>query len=258
MSSPSQPPFRRFLFPDETASVVPAAFAAAPVAASTLTKTAVDTERLWWESLSDQQPVALYQPQHYEPRYPYPLLVLFHERGRDERQWMAAMGTLSRRNYVAVGLRGPRRVRSTDEVPGYDWPAEMQEHDEAYAFAAIERAMRRCHVHSERIFLAGIGAGAATAFRLGLQFPDRFGGVVALSGSLATVRLPAGGRRGVRSLPVFLGHSPAGAVEAEETHRLLYAAGNDVHRVQYAVDQPLHQTPLRDLNRWLMDRIQGQ
>ena len=40
------------------------------------------------------------------------------------------------------------------------------------------------HVHSERIYLAGLAEGADAAYRLGLTFPDRLGGLISLNGCL--------------------------------------------------------------------------
>ena len=64
-----------------------------------------DSESLWRSSTA-------FVPKHYEPRYAYPLLVLFHGRGGDEQQLLRIMPQLSNRNYVAVALRGPERTRA--------------------------------------------------------------------------------------------------------------------------------------------------
>ena len=53
---------------------------------------------------------------------------------------------------------------------------------EEAVFAAILQTRRLLHVHSERIFLVGCGEGAAVAYWLGLSFPERFAGVVAING----------------------------------------------------------------------------
>src|SRR5260370_723019 len=77
---------------------------------------------------------------------------------------------------------------------------------------AIEDPRRRFHVHSERIYLAGFREGAALAYRLGLLYPERFGGVVSLNGSMPRhggplLRLPE-----VRQLPVLIGHGIAHSI----------------------------------------------
>src|SRR5947208_3345161 len=49
---------------------------------------------------------------------------------------------------------------------------------------AVEQTRRAFHVHSERVYLAGVAEGAAVAYRLGLTMPDRIAGVVALNGRM--------------------------------------------------------------------------
>lgn len=48
-----------------------------------------------------------YLPDEYEPKYPYPLLVMFHPHGGCEGSVLDLMPRLSRRNFVGVSIRGP-------------------------------------------------------------------------------------------------------------------------------------------------------
>ena len=59
-------------------------------------------------------------PQRYEPNYAYPLLVLFHGRGGDEDQLIRALPSVSWRNYVGLGLRGPESLQR-EGVPTGLW-----------------------------------------------------------------------------------------------------------------------------------------
>src|SRR5712692_5642785 len=125
-------------------------------------------------------PVRTFLPTGYEPRYAYPLLVFFHGHGGSEEQVLRLAPRLSRRNYICIGLRGPELlgVRADGRL-GYAW-GSGDRHDtlvEDYVLRAVEQTRRNYHVHSERIFLAGFCEGATLAYRLGLQFPERFGGV---------------------------------------------------------------------------------
>src|SRR2546429_8296479 len=52
-------------------------------------------------------PVRTFLPTGYEPHYPYPLLVFLHGHGGSEEQVMRLAPRVSRRNFIAVGLRGP-------------------------------------------------------------------------------------------------------------------------------------------------------
>src|SRR5262245_26955492 len=163
---------------------------------------------------SDRDPLigrrtVAYVPRHYEPRYAYPLLVLFHGRGGDENQLLRIMPRLSNRNYVAVGLRGPEPTRvRRDGTAGYAWAQTlrgagggegiatihrpvMPQLSEAscdfladYVADAVGEVQGRLNIHSRRIFLVGYGEGAAAAYRLGLGMPEKFAGIVAVNGWL--------------------------------------------------------------------------
>src|SRR5262245_27871047 len=148
-----------------------------------------------------------YVPRHYEPKYAYPLLVLFHGRGGDENQLLRIMPRLSNRNYVAVGLRGPQATRARrDGTVGYAWAQTARgastgegvatlhrpvlpplseascDYLAEYVAEAIEEVRGRLNIHARRIFLVGYGEGAAAAYRLGLGMPERFAGIVAVNG----------------------------------------------------------------------------
>ena len=171
-------------------------------------------------------------PRQYEPNYAYPLLVLLHGRGGDEEQLVRAMPALSWRNYVGLGLRGPELVTKRDRLVGFGWGGEFEQPERRRArrkpailggrdrargsctipspkastawkqavFTAILQTRRLLHVHSERIFLVGCGEGAAVAYWLGLTFPERFAGVVAINGWLPVGLRPLGRRQGVSRL----------------------------------------------------------
>jgi predicted esterase len=61
-------------------------------------------------------------------------------------------------------------------------------------------------------------------------------------------------------LQVFIGHGVANSVTpmsmAREDHKLLYSAGLDVSFNSYATNHRIHENMLRDVNRWVIDRIQ--
>src|SRR5438034_566937 len=165
--------------------------------------------------LKDEAEFCWFLPAGYEPNYAYPLLVLFHGHGGNEEQILKLAPRLSRRNYLCIGLRGTQLAgQRPDGEPGYTWGTDGQcdAITEDYIFRAIQQTRRNYHVHSERIYLAGICEGATLAYRLGLSFPDRFAGVISLNGSLPPrgslfLRLPD-----VRQLRAFIGHGIANSV----------------------------------------------
>src|SRR5262245_61296098 len=111
-------------------------------------------------------PVRTFLPTGYEPRYPYPLLVLFHGRGGNEEQILRLAPRLSRRNFICIGLRGPQSLGDrSDGRPGFGWGADCSPDAEVAdsVLRAVGQTRRRYHVHSERIYLAGICVGTSLA-----------------------------------------------------------------------------------------------
>jgi phospholipase/carboxylesterase len=227
---------------------------------------------------------ARFVPQRYEPNYAYPLLVLFHGRGADEGQLIRAVPTMSWRNYVALALRGPETIRRNGEVVGFGWgpdfarrsrrasvlpaaeivrralpgePLDLADAVEDGTFAAIRQLRGALHVHSERIFLVGVGEGAAVAYRLGLAYPERFAGVIALNGWLpGPATRPLARLRACRELRVLVVHGEwNGRAPIDRARRdvaLLRSAGLRVAFQSYPCANRLTAPMLSDVDTWLI------
>jgi phospholipase/carboxylesterase len=215
----------------------------------------------------DNLPVRTFLPIGYEPNYPYPLLVFLHGHGGNEERVLKLAPRMSRRNYVAISLRGPHLVqRPNRDRPGFGWAADGDADGmiEDYVINAIEQTRRDYHVHSERIYLAGVCEGASIAYRLGLTFPEKLAGVIALNGNMPMpgqnrplFRLPE-----LRQLRVMIAHGSANSKVpvglARRDYQALYAAGLDVRMKTYPTTHRLHPDMLRDVNRWVMRQVAGE
>ncbi|QDV32979.1 alpha/beta hydrolase [Tautonia plasticadhaerens] len=232
---------------------------------------------------------ATFVPHRYEPNYAYPLLVLLHGRGGDEQQLVDAMPTMSWRNYVGLGLRGPEPLTRGGQPSGFDWgpmfrhprrrpgpqwdevdPAEVVSRVLTYGladpydaiedalFSAVRRTRRALHVHSERIFLVGIGEGAALAYRIGLSNPDRFAGVVALNGWIPRGFRPLRRWEDCRSLRVLalqsLWNARSPIEDARKDVALLRNAGIRVTSRAYESARSITPAMLSDVDSWLIDQ----
>jgi phospholipase/carboxylesterase len=187
-----------------------------------------------------------------------------HGHGGNEEQILRLAPRVSRRNFVSIGLRGPVCLGPNRKGSlGFSWgDASHLSSIEDYLLQAIQQTRLHYHIHSERIFLAGFAEGATLAYRMGLMFPDKINGVIALNGHMPRedrplLRLPA-----ARSLQVFIGHGIANSVVptsmVRTDHRLLYAAGMDVEMHSYATNHRLHADMLRDVNRWIIRRCTNE
>src|SRR5947209_6210722 len=158
-------------------------------------------------------PVRTFLPTGYEPRYPYPLLVLFHGHGGSEEQVLRLAPRLSRRNFICISLRGPQPLGEHNGRPRFAWGSSGQFDSlvEDYVLHAVEQTRRSYHVHSERIYLTGVCEGAHLAYRLGLLYPEKFGGIIALNGAMPRRGGPLFRLPEIRQLGVFMGHGIANA-----------------------------------------------
>jgi phospholipase/carboxylesterase len=201
----------------------------------------------------------MFLPSDYQPKYAYPLVVLLHAGGSDEDSAARPVPQLSRRNYIVACPRGPVALGSSHTGrPAFGWRTDSRDD---HLIEVVAHARREYHVHSERVYLVGIGEGAAVALRLGLALADCVAGVVALNGRMpepATrpllVRLKA-----VRGLRVFVGHGASNPVvpvaTVRKTARLLSTAGADVRFATYPTTHRVSGDMLRDVNRWIMSAV---
>jgi phospholipase/carboxylesterase len=213
----------------------------------------------------DRRPIRTFLPTGYEPNYAYPLLVFFHGHGGDEQQVLRLAPRLSRRNYICIGLQGPEAIGPNgDGRVGYSWGQDGAQDAtvEEYVLRAVEQTRRCYHVHSERVYLAGFCEGATLAYRLGLAFPERFAGILSLNGSMPRRGCPLLRLPDLRGLRVFIGHGIANAVVpltlARRDHLLLYTAGLSVRMHTYPTTHRIHPDMLRDINRWIMEHVNGE
>ena len=217
---------------------------------------------------------ALFAPLHYEANYAYPLIVWLHGLGNDEWQLMRIMPLMSMRNYVAVAPRGLlSREEGTDTDPSpaanpggsekdlWGWSQDPEHIHEAEqrVFDAVEAAQSRFHVAPNRVFLAGFDCGATMAFRVAMNHPSRFAGVISIGGAFPRGQNPFQQWNDVRRLSVFLAvgrdsqrYSPESACE---DLRLFHTAGISVMLRQYPCGHQISPQILADVDRWIIEQI---
>ncbi|GAB6165379.1 phospholipase [Thermostilla marina] len=210
-------------------------------------------------SLSDTEKT-LFAPLHYEPKYPYPLLVWLHGgETSDNRELLQIMPKVSLSNYVSVAPRGLSIENGSK--PTFGWPQTLEGIIEAEqrTFECIAAAHKRFHIDRRRIFIGGFGEGGTMAVRIAWRNPQVFCGAVSLCGPLPEKYQPFAGFVQARQIPMFLAvgrdsdyYSPC---KAGENLKLLHTAGVNVTLRQYPCGQELSPYMLADLNEWIMAAI---
>jgi len=207
---------------------------------------------------SEDSSFAFFAPLHYEPKYAYPLLVWLHGPGHnDERQLVRIMPMISMRNYAAAAPRG--FPCETSQV--LDWPQDPQSIESAThrVFDCIGAARERFNTAPKRVFLGGFDGGGTMAFRIALNHPESFAGVLSCGGALPQGHQPFGRLLAARRLPAFLAlgrdSDVYGPERACDDLRLLHTAGVSVTLRQYPCGHELSEQMLRDVDRWIMEQI---
>lgn len=207
-------------------------------------------------------PHTLFAPLHYESGYAYPLIVWLHGRGNDERQLTRVMPLISMRNYVAVAPRG-LSMPATDEpqTNGYGWQ-QSDEHiprAEQRIFDAVDMAAQKLHIAPRRVFLVGFDCGGTMAFRVAMNHPQRFAGVISICGGFPAGRAPFSNLVAARRLGMFLitgrGSTEYPSQEVCENLRLFHSAGLSVTLRQYPCGHELTPQMLADIDRWIIEQI---
>ena len=202
-------------------------------------------------SISDS---CLFVPLHYEANYKYPLVVWLHNNGDDPQQLHRVMPKLSLQNFVAIA---PHAALG-DEHTGFYWEQDAASINFAAdaVIGAIDYAMARTNICTDRIYIAGFGAAGTMAYRVALTHPDIFGGVASINGPLPEGETPLGRWGSSRNIEVFWAHYRKSSEFDQEILcrqlKLLHVAGFSVTLRQYPGGDELAAPALADLNRWIM------
>jgi phospholipase/carboxylesterase len=204
----------------------------------------------------------IFSPKHYERNYAYPLVVWLHGPQDDERQVTRVMPHVSDRNYVAVGPRGT--VPAVAPSVGFCWEQEAEQiaGAERRVMAAVAAVRSWLNVAPSHIFLAGYGDGGTMAYRIAMNRPDKFAGVLSFGGAFPSTLGPLANYHAARGMKIFL----AAGQEAETYSqsdvsrdlRLFHSAGMAVCLRLYPCGDEVTTTMLSDMNRWIMEQVAPQ
>ena len=121
--------------------------------------------------------------------------------------------------------------------------------------ALIDAEIRR-GIPASRIVLAGFSQGGAMAMQVGLVYPQRLAGIMALSAYLLTPEnLQAGRELANADTPVFIGHGSQDPVVpmflGQAMRSALQQRGWNVEWHDYPIPHSVSQEEIADIGRWL-------
>lgn len=128
------------------------------------------------------------------------------------------------------------------------------------AIAALIDAERARGVPAQRIVLMGFSQGCAMSLFTGLRYPERLGGIVALSGyNPLAEHFEAERSDANRLTPIFMAHGRLDPVvvpaRGEAAREQLRALGHAVEWHDYRMEHSVCPEELRDLQAWLLKTL---
>ena len=126
----------------------------------------------------------------------------------------------------------------------------------------IEREASR-GIAYENIVLAGFSQGCAMVLQVGLRFPHKLAGIIALSGYLPlAVSLPIEKHLANQTTPIFMAHGEYDPVvtldRAQASHALLEKMGYSVDWNEYPMEHSVNREELADISRFLQQVLGSQ
>jgi phospholipase/carboxylesterase len=159
-----------------------------------------------------------------------------------------------------VTINGGHRMRAWYDIAGLDRRAVEDDQGIRQSAEAIGELVRREQergIAADRIVLAGFSQGGAMALFTALRWPERLGGVVALSCYLPLGgTLPAEAHPANAAVPVFMAHGTVDpivpAALGEGSRDLLRSKGYDVEWHTYPMPHSVCAPEIDDLRSWLL------
>ena len=214
---------------------------------------------------------SVFVPIHYEQNYRYPLVIWLHSDGESSTEIHQVMPKISMRNYIGVAPDGlAAESISPDSLQGplhksfpMSWHQDSDSIESAHTSVvnAVEMAMARFAVNPQRVFIGGFGSGGTMAFRVAMERPELFAGVMSLNGPMPESQAPLGCWDQCRNLPVLWAQSRKSETFDQDTLcrqlKLLHVAGFAVTLRQYPIIDVLSEKLLQDVNRWIMEVVKA-
>jgi phospholipase/carboxylesterase len=159
-----------------------------------------------------------------------------------------------------VTLNGGYRMRAWYDILSLDRGAAEDDQgirQSAEAIGELVRRERGRGIAADRIVLSGFSQGGAMALFTALRFPERLGGIVALSCYLPlAATLPAEAHPANAATPVFMAHGTMDpivpAALGEGSRDVLRARGYDVEWHTYPMPHSVCAPEVHDLRGWLL------
>ena len=206
------------------------------------------------------------EPDDFDPHQEYPAVVLLHGFGASMTDLAGLSTMLDRTGYLYFFPNAPIPFPIGPGMTGYAWTPGRGTVDAHTAERAAERAeellvgffdevAEQHGVTDGGIVMGGFSQGGMMTYRFGLPRPEKFAGLVILSGSVPNPdglsdRLPE-----FRDQPVFVAHGTQdtmiGVGYARDSREFLASSGYEPEYHEYDMGHEINNDVMADLGSWL-------
>ena len=200
---------------------------------------------------------------------PFPTILALHGWGASAHDLLGLAPILHAGQALVLCPQGPVTTPIGPGMQGYGWfpltrggplRADALEAGVAQLEGFLERALTRYPIRKDRLVLLGFSQGGVMAYRLFLERPERFAGLIALSSWLPAEladRLPVATEPSDRPVLVMHGtQDPMIDVErARESRTRLIQRQLPLTYREYEMGHEIGRDSLRDLCAWLEDKV---
>ncbi|NNF00204.1 MAG: alpha/beta hydrolase [Pyrinomonadaceae bacterium] len=199
-----------------------------------------------------------------------PLLILLHGIGADENDLFGLAPFLDERFFI-VSAQAPYQL----PYGGYAWfelfiePGNVSFNAEQFLESRskiptfVDELIREHDLDASRVFLCGFSQGAMMALSSVLTVPEKYAGLVAMSGRAATEMLPPEENfEGLKDFPIFVSHGVYDPVlpidNGRATKEILSRLPVDLEYKEYPMGHEISQESLGDVREWFSKRLGNQ
>jgi phospholipase/carboxylesterase len=205
-----------------------------------------------------RRPCPVFLPAEYQPKYPYPLVLLLHPPGSDEWETLARVPYLSNRNYIVLCPRGSRPITPNSYgQTRWSW-TEGHPRDIGYLQRLLDAACQRWSTSQPRLYVIGVAQAAVLAERLATSYHGAISGLALLHPTAEHIQQGTFGQAIRSGLRLFLGAEVRPPLARSAIRRLAAhyrRLGAVVQQESWPFGSPWYLQGLRRVNRWIMDTM---
>jgi predicted esterase len=175
----------------------------------------------WFSNTAREAEPLVILPDGYDPEVPAPLIIVLHGRGDSGKSIARAWDEVA--NETGAILVAPDALRPL--WTGYEW--RFVDESVWYVLLTLDRVRERYSVDEQRIVLTGFSQGAHVALVTALRHPERFCGLVPVSGDFdpRLEVIPPAEDGPTPRVWLLIGSEDRSAQSYREAHKAFRAAG---------------------------------